>query len=129
MLVLLLQDDELLLEHPLHHLYSTMVLSHLYNILLHLYSALRPYILLFPQSGLYRLRLYNFFLYNLHPYNFLPYNLRLYNLLFPQSGFYVLSIPLYLHTNGRPSTISICIWMQLRWRHVLGVMPGGLICA
>jgi hypothetical protein len=106
-----------------------MVLSHLYDILLHLYNALLPYTPLFPQFGLHSLRSYNFFLYNLHPYNLRLYNLHLYNLLFPPSSLHVPSIPLYLQSNGRQSTISIYIWMQLRWRCVLGVMPGGLICA
>ena len=41
-----------------------MILSHLYNILLYLYSVLHLYIILFSQSNLHNLRQYNFFLYN-----------------------------------------------------------------
>ena len=92
-------------------------------------NPLLPYTPLFPQFGLHNLRSYNFFPYNLHPYNLHLYNLHLYNLLFPRSSLHVLSIPLYLQSNGRRSMISIYIWMQLKWRRVLSVMPGGLICA
>jgi hypothetical protein len=86
-----------------------MVLAYLYDILLYLYSTLRFYTPLFPQSALYSHSPYNLFLYNLYPYNPHLYNLHLYNLLIPQSSLYILLIPLYLQTNGRQSIISICI--------------------